>query len=285
MVSEKAVVPELNPRVKAWEALSPEEQKKEARKMELYAGMVDNLDENIGRLIDYLKAVGEYENTLVIFLSDNGAAAEDFYYQEGFKELLQRNYTDAYEQMGAPESFISYGPQWAEAGTGPFRYFKTYMSEGGISVPMIIRGPGVKDVGKIESAFATVLDLAPTIYEVAGAEYPKMKNGKELKPLLGKSAWPVLSAKQDQIHSEDYVFGMEHSGNAMIRKGDWKLLNLQRPFDRENFALFNLEEDPSEQTDLREEHPEKYEEMLAEWDAWSERVGVILPYPKSTRNF
>ena len=284
MVSEEVVLPELNPRVKLWNELSPEEQKKEARKMEIYAGMVDNLDENIGRLIDYLKEVGAYENTLIIFLSDNGAAAEDFYYEEPFKKLLQSNFTDAYEQMGTPESFISYGPQWAEAGTGPFRYFKTYMSEGGISVPMIIRGPGIEDIGQIESAFATVLDLAPTIYEFADAQYSKNSNGKELKPLLGKSIWPVLKAEKDQIHSKDYVFGMEHSGNAMIRKGDWKLLNYQRPFDRANFALFNLKEDPSEQIDLREESPEKYEEMLSEWDLWSKKVGVLLPSPKSKKD-
>lgn len=285
IISDKVVLPELSTRVKPWKELSPQQQKKEARKMELYSGMIDNLDKNIGKVISYLKGAGVYENTLIIFLSDNGAAAEDFYYQEPFKELLQANYTDVFEKMGTAESFISYGPQWAEAGTGPFRYFKTYMSEGGIRVPMIISGVGVENIGEIEPAFSTVLDLAPTIYECAGAEYPKNQNGVELKPLLGESMWPILSAEKNHIHTDNYVFGMEHDGNAMIQKGDWKILNYQTPFDKTNFELFNTNNDPSERINLCKTHPKKFDEMLEEWDIWSKKVGVILPTPESKSDF
>jgi arylsulfatase len=281
MISEEAVLPPSHPSIKSWHSLSPQEQKKEARKMELYAGMVDNLDYNIGRLIQYLKQIGEYENTLIVFMSDNGAAAEDFYYQDGFKELLQANFTDAYEEMGKPNSFISYGPQWAEAGTAPFKYYKGFTTEGGMNVPLIISGPGVKNPNSINDSFLTLLDLAPTFYELAGAEYPESWNEKPIKPLLGSSLVPVLSGKANKIHHEEYVFGLESAGSAMLRKGDWKIVNTERPFNLDNFQLYNLRSDLSEQIDLKDENPEKYQEMLLEWEKWSKSVGVILPFPKS----
>ncbi|WP_373395694.1 sulfatase-like hydrolase/transferase [Algoriphagus halophilus] len=130
MIPIDAVLPKTHPSVKAWGSLSPEEQKKEARKMELYAGMVDNLDYNIGRLINYLKETGQYENTLIIFMSDNGAAAEDFYYHEYLGPFIKEHYSDEYSEMGKVNSFISYGPQWAEAGSSPFKYFKGFTTEG-----------------------------------------------------------------------------------------------------------------------------------------------------------
>ncbi|MDN3204122.1 arylsulfatase [Algoriphagus sediminis] len=282
MIPENAILPEMNSRVKPWEELSPEEQKKEARKMELYAGMVDNLDYNVGRLLDYLKEKGKYENTLIVFMADNGAAAEDFYYRKGFMELLRKHFTDEYEDMGKPNSFISYGPQWAEAGSSPFRYFKGYTTEGGMNVPMIIAGPGVAGSGSIQDTFCTLLDLAPTFYEVAGVEYPKEWKGNSPKPLLGESLIPMLSGNVSQVHHENYVFGMEHAGQAMLRKGNWKILNHERPFDKSNFELFDLSKDIAEQNDLRKEFPEKYQEMLLEWEKWSEQVGVVLPLPNSS---
>lgn len=280
MIPEDALLPPSHPNVKAWDSLSPEEQKMEVRKMELYAGMVDNLDFNIGRLIQYLKKIGEYENTLIVFMSDNGAAAEDFYYEDGFKELIRENHTDAYEAMGKPNSFISYGPQWAEAGSSPFKYYKGFTTEGGMIVPMIISGTGVENKGSINDSFLTLLDLAPTFYELADADYPEEWNGKVVKPLLGASLLPVLKGEKQSIHAEDYVFGMEHNGYAMLRKGNWKLLNTKRPFELKNFELYNLETDLSEQKDLKETKPEKYQELLLEWDRFFKQVGIVSPTPK-----
>jgi arylsulfatase len=283
MIPENAILPENHPRVKPWDSLSPEEQKKEARKMELYAGMVDNLDYNVGRLISYLREIGEYENTLIVFMADNGAAAEDFYYRDGFKELIQKNHTDAFEEMGKANSFISYGPQWAEAGTAPFRYFKGFNTEGGMNVPLIISGPGVQNQNSINDSFFTLLDLAPTFYELANVTYPSDWNGKAIKPLLGASLIPVLKGEKIAIHDSSYVFGLENGGDAMLRKGNWKLLNTQAPFELKNFKLYDLSKDLAEQNDLREEFPEKYQEMLSEWSSWSQKVGVILPTPKSNK--
>lgn len=284
MIPEHAVLPPSHPRVKPWDSLSPEEQKKEARKMELYAGMVDNLDHNIGRLIDHLKEIGEYENTLIVFMSDNGAAAEDFYYDENYGPFLQENYADEYAEMGKVNSYIAYGPQWAEAGSSPFKYYKGFTTEGGMNVPMIITGPGVKNQNSINDSFFTLLDLAPTFYELSGTSYPGQWDGKDVKPLLGASLLPVLNGETESIHSEDYVFGMEHSGNAMLRKGNWKILNVDRPFDIKNFSLHDLNSDLAEQVDLKQENPEIYTEMLLEWEKFAERVGVILPVPKGQNN-
>ncbi|MCH6202050.1 arylsulfatase [Aquiflexum sp. LQ15W] len=280
MIPEDALLPPSHPNVKAWDSLSSEEQKMEARKMELYAGMVDNLDYNIGRLIQYLKEIGEYENTLIVFMSDNGAAAEDFYYEDGFKNLIRENHTDAYADMGKPNSFISYGPQWAEAGSSPFKYYKGFTTEGGMNVPMIISGPGVENKGSINDSFLTLLDLAPTFYEVADAAYPVEWNGKAVKPLLGASLLSVLTGKKQGIHAEDYVFGMELNGYALLRKGNWKLLNTEKPFDLKNFELYNLETDLSEQQDMKEAKPEKYQELLLEWDKFCKQVGIVSPSPK-----
>lgn len=281
MIPENAVLPPSHPRVKPWDSLSPEEQKKEARKMELYAGMVDNLDYNIGRLITHLKEIGEFDNTLIVFMSDNGAAAEDFYYSKGYGPFLQENYSDEYADMGKVNSYIAYGPQWAEAGSSPFKYYKGFTTEGGMNVPMIIAGPGVKNQETINDSFFTLLDLVPTFYELSDTSYPDEWNGKEVKPLLGASLLPVLEGETNSIHSDDYVFGMEHAGYAMLRKGNWKILNVERPFDIKNFSLHDLNSDLAEQVDLKQENPEIYTEMLLEWEKFAERVGVILPIPKS----
>ncbi|NIR34524.1 MAG: sulfatase-like hydrolase/transferase, partial [Gemmatimonadetes bacterium] len=125
---------ELPPRldwITPWDELSLEEQRVEARKMELYAAMLDNLDDHVGRLLGYLEEEGMLENTLVVFMSDNGAAAEDFYNAGPFAEWLRRHYDNRYETMGTPASYVSYGPQWAEAGSAPYRGHKSWAHEGG----------------------------------------------------------------------------------------------------------------------------------------------------------
>ena len=279
MIPKGAVLPPNHERVKPWASLSLNEKKKESRKMELYAGMVDNLDYNIGRLIQHIKDIGQYENTLIVFMSDNGAAAEDFYYHPELGPFLQEHFTDDYETMGQPESFISYGPQWAEAGSSPFRHFKELTTEGGIIAPMIIAGPFIKRKNEIHDAFLTLMDLAPTFYDVAQTKYPEKFNGHDIYPLKGKSLIPFVSGKSDQIHTSDYVFGLEHDNNAMIRKGDWKITNITRPFNEENFELYNLSQDLAELHDLKNSEPKKYNELIEEWRKFSNALRVQIPPP------
>ncbi|EKB49824.1 arylsulfatase [Cecembia lonarensis] len=280
MIPSSAQLPPMHPQVRPWDALTPQEQQKEALKMELYAGMVDNLDDNIGRLINYLKEIGQYDNTLIVFLSDNGAAAEDFYYHDHFGPFLQENYSDAYEDMGKENSFISYGPQWAEAGSSPFLYYKGYTTEGGMTAPMIISGPLVHSRNQIDHQFSSIMDLAPSFYELAGVSYPKTWNGVELAPLAGSSLLPILNGAEKPVHDSTYVFALEHRGYAMLQKGNWKLLNIQRPLELENFRLFNLAEDPIEQDDLKERFPEKFQELLYDWQQYAQKVNVRIPTPQ-----
>ncbi len=245
IISRNATMPPAHEVVQPWDSLSVEEKMKEARKMELYAGMVDNLDYNIGRLVTYLKEIGEYENTLFVFMSDNGAAHRDFINYDNF-HFLRDYYNDDYENMGNPNSYISYGPQWAEAGSAPFRYFKDFATEGGTNTTMIISGAQVNRSNEIHHGFLSLVDLAPTFYEMAGVTYPEVYNGQEIYPLRGSSLLPFVSGETDTIHSSEYVFALEHYGNAMVRKGDWKITNFTWPFEPENFALYNLSEDMGE---------------------------------------
>lgn len=278
MIPMDALLPPSHESVLPWDSLSAEEQQKEARKMELYAGMVDNLDQNIGRILAYLKDIGEYEHTLIVFMSDNGAAYRDFINSE-FQAVFREYYNDDYQRMGMADSYISYGPQWAEAGTSPFRYFKDYATQGGINTPMILCGPQVNRHNEIHHGFCTVQDLAPTFYEAAGIDYPGQFREGNVYPLRGSSLLPFASGKSQEIHDEEFVFALEHGGNAMLRKGKWKITNFIRPFETGNFALYDLSRDLGEQMDLREAEPAIYEEMLAEWARFAEEIQLQTPPP------
>ena len=144
---------------------------------------------------------------------------------------------------------------------------------------MIISGPSINRQGEIHHGFTTLMDLAPTFYELANITYPKTFNNHEVYPLRGTSLIPFTSEKTDEIHTTDYVFGLEHYGNAMIRKGEWKITNYKRPFKVENFALYNLMDDLAEQHDLKEQEPEKYQELLKEWEKFSTEVKIQIPAP------
>jgi arylsulfatase len=281
MIPEDAMLPPNHKRVKSWASLTEKEKKKESRKMELYSGMVDNLDHNIGRIIKYLKDIGEYENTLIVFMSDNGAAAEDFYHDDEYGPFIKQHFNVDYDNMGKPDSFISYGPQWAEAGSSPFRYFKGLTTEGGINAPMIISGPGVNKKNIIDDSFVTLMDIAPTFYDVANASYPEKFNKKQVYPLKGNSIIPFASGKTEMIHDSDYVFGLEHANRAMLRKGDWKITNIDRPFLKENFKLYNISNDLAEINDLKEINKEKYDELLQEWEKFSQEIKMQVPPPFS----
>lgn len=276
---ELAQLPRVHESVTSWVSLSENEQLIEARKMELYAGMVDNLDVNIGRIVSYLKQTGQFENTLIVFMSDNGAAANDFYYHPYFAKFLTENYTDAYAEMGKKDSFISYGPQWAEASSAPFRYFKGYTTQGGINSPMIISGAHVEHKGTISKTFTSLLDIAPTFYEYAQIDYPSTFAGASVYPLKGASMGPLLANKTKQVHDENYVFAIEHRQNIMLRKGDWKLVNEIKPFDPNNFALYKISDDVREHNDVKKDYPEVYQDLLAHWKTYQQESQIQFPTP------
>ena len=267
-------LPPRNDAVTPWHELSAEQKRRESRKMELYAAMVDNLDDHVGRLLQHLRDTGLLDNTLVVFMSDNGAAAEDFYNGSPYKDYVRANYDNAYEKMGGPDSFVSYGPPWAEAGSAPFSRHKGYSREGGIVAPLIVAGTGVAASGIIDSSYLTVMDLAPTFLGLAGATYP---DDGTVQPMLGESVAPLLAGDADRVHGEDYVTAFYHGGRAMLRKGRWKISTLERPFDAKNFELFDVIADPGETTNLAGTQPEIYRELIDTWDTQRRSLGILLP--------
>ena len=265
-----------NDAVPPWETLTPEEQRVESRKMELYAAMVDNLDDEIGRLLGFLRDNDLFDNTMIVFMSDNGAAITDFY-RAGpprFTNYVRANFDNAYELMGTAASFVSYGLPWAEAGSAPFHMNKTYTREGGIAAPLIVTGRGIAGSDVINRQYVTVMDLAPTFLEMAGADYP---DDGSVRPMLGESMLPLLSGAADRVHEEDYTTVLSHWGRALVRRGQWKLSTLEPPFDESKFELFDLAADPGETTDLRLSHPGKYQELLDAWRLERRRFGIVLP--------
>lgn len=272
VVPRDSSLPPRNPTIEPFDALSAEQQRREARKMELYAAMVDNLDRHIGRLLDYLRDNDLYDDTLIVFMSDNGAAGEDFYYRGPFVDYIQAHYDDSYERMGRRGSFISYGPQWAEAGSAPFRLYKGFPSEGGMVAPMIVAGNGVGRRGEISDIYITVTDLTATFVDLAGTGFPADK-----APLIGESAAEFFAGHAGRVHDGDYVTTLAYQQRAFVRQGDWKLMTLVQPFDENDFELYNLADDPGETTDLADAYPEKFSEMLELWRAERRRFGIILP--------
>ncbi len=277
---------ELPPRLEwitPWDQLTEEQRRVESRKMELYAAMVENLDRHVGRLLGALNAAGELDNTLIFFLSDNGAAAEDFYNAGAFADWLQRHYVDDFELMGTPRSYVSYGPQWAEAGSAPYRGHKSYAHEGGIIAPMIVAGPGVVGttgegtMGPVVRAFVGVSDIAPTILEVAEVEYPGARGTRVTRPMSGTSMVPLLEGSADRIHPPDELLALSHRMHAYVRLGDWKLVSEDQYQGTGTFQLFDLANDPGETTDLSERFPEKRAELLDSLEAFRARVGVVIP--------
>lgn len=276
MIPQNATLPPRLESIKPWDSLTPDEQKSEARKMELYAAMVDNLDYHVGRLLQFLKAESIYDNTLIIFMSDNGAANNDFYNEEWSREFIRKHYNNDYENMGKVNSFVSYGPQWAQAGAAPFNRFKGYTTEGGMLAPFIITGEGIPNSGEIRDEYFTVMDLAPTFYELAGIQYPGKNSHDNTHALLGNSILPYLQDETKSIHDKNYGIGLEHRGRIYYRKGDWKLVQLERSTKKKEFLLFNVIDDPGEVMDLAPTNPEKYQELLQEWNQFVKDNKIIL---------
>ncbi|MEE4162259.1 MAG: arylsulfatase [Woeseiaceae bacterium] len=274
IVPADSALPPRNPSIVPWQSLDTEEQRRESRKMELYAAMVDNLDDHVGRLVDYLRDSGLCDNTLIVFMADNGAAGEDFYNRGPFIDYVRDHYDNAYEKMGTRASFVSYDYEWAEAGSAPYSRSKTYTREGGIVAPMIVAGPGVTGSDVIEHGYVTVMDLAPTFLAIAGARYP---DDGSVMPMLGESMTGLLAGTSDRVHDDDYVTTLYHRGRAFLRQGPWKIVTLDPPFDESAFELFDIVEDPGETNDLAATHPEKYEELIELWRAERRRLGIVLP--------
>jgi arylsulfatase len=282
-----------------WESLSDEEKKFQARGMQAYAGMLDNMDVNIGRLVAYLKEIGVYENTLIIFMSDNGAdpSLQPFFpgfrpwYEANYEYTYMEDYNGDYSKMGLKGSYADYGPGWAAVSNTPNSYYKTFSAEGGLRVPFIASFPGIIPEGTQLNTFAFVKDLVPTLMEFAGAEYQgDTYNGKTIHPITGTSMFKALKGESEMVHPETEKIGYELAGNSALFMGKYKLVKNLPPQGRGEWELYNIEADPAEIHNLVEEMPELAEELESAYVEYEAQNGVVPvppgydPQVQSTKN-
>jgi arylsulfatase A-like enzyme len=255
------------------------------KKMELYAGMVENVDFHVGRLIEHLKEIGEYENTIFIVFGDNGAEGTDLFQMiagtPGTRDFLfaAAKWSQTHpNSWGDPGSYVAYGPMWAQVSMTPWSQFKGWVAEGGIRNALIVSGPVVKRAaGSVNHGFMHVADILPTLLEVAGATRPATWQGNELPPLLGKSWGPVLAGREESPRTAVDAMAWEIFGNRAVRQGDWKLRWQIEPYGSSEWELFDLAADPAERKNLAAAHPDKLAEMIALWDDYVRTNGVVLP--------
>jgi arylsulfatase len=269
----------------AWDTLTPDQQQSEARIMEVFAGMLTNMDDNVGKLITYLKQMGEYDNTLIIFVSDNGADGMGYGFIPYVDGAGNTDINNAYANYGLPGSFLFRSTRWAEVGTAPFRLFKSFTAEGGISVPAIVRLPGQSSGLPQSPVLASLLDVAPTILDAAGLPLPgDQYQGHSVAPLEGRSLMPVLTGQADQIYDDTDVVVDEVDDIRYVRRGPWKLtrvVNYMLPSAAllidHDWQLYNMDTDRGETNDVSAENPAIVSELIADWDAYVSRVGVAQP--------
>ena len=245
-----------DPKAPAWSDAKDKEEQDLA--MAVYAAMVDRMDQNIGRVLDKIRELGEEDNTLIVFLSDNGACAE-----------INNQTPDI--PPGPMNSYRTYDVSWANAGDTPFRKFKRWTYEGGICTPLVVKWPGVAKRNTICRAPGHVMDLMPTLCELAGAAYPLRHDGQDVRPCEGLSLVPLFQGQPRVAHD---ILCWEHIGNKAVRQGKWKLVGRGDPSRSSNWELFDLEEDRTETNNIAKEQPSRVEQMAKVWIDWARRTNL-----------
>lgn len=259
----------LSPRdeqVPAWEDAPHREW--EAHRMAVYAAQMYSMDLGIGRIIEAVERNGIIDNTLIIFLSDNGASSEVIQGTRTRHGYFERGGTNPGIFPGGPDTYASYGRPWANAGNTPYRRYKRWMHEGGIATPMVAQWPAVIGSGRISHHVAHIIDLMPTFLEAAGGAYPETHNGNRLTPLEGISLYPLFGGREQEQEQHEALF-WEHLGYNAIRMGSWKLVS-----EGDNWELYDLENDRTELHNLAPEFPERVGEMSRMWEEWAVRANV-----------
>ena len=268
----------------AWDSLSETDKAYQARRMEVYAAMAEAMDHQIGRLIGHLKETGEYDNTVFVFLSDNGAEATDPYALAVGRWWLDQHYNRDFDRLGSKGAYSVIGPNWARAATSPLSTYKFFAGEGGIRVPLIISGvPNmVIDASpRIHQSLTHVNDIVPTLLDLAKVQHPGTTyKGQTIYPLTGHSLLPVISGTAKRVRGPDEVLGYELSGNKALFKGDYKLLSNLAPVGDGQWHLYNIVKDPGETQDLQQALPELFQTLQADYAKWSKANGV-LDMPKA----
>ncbi|MEC9094216.1 MAG: arylsulfatase [Planctomycetota bacterium] len=291
----------LSPPVVSWE--QNKHQTWDIRCMEVYAAMVDNMDQGIGRIVTALERHSVLENTLVVYLQDNGGCAEGYGRASNSETIKNHNYkafgpddlqkkiwspmqtrdgrpvrTGPETMPGREDTFVAYGQGWANVSNTPFRGFKHDGFEGGISTPLIMHWPrGIR--AQLENSVvdqpAHLIDLMPTFVKISGAVYPRNIGKQEIKPMEGISLSPLFSGTP---LIRQNALGFEHHGNLALRDEKWKIVSAFRRDQETKWFLYDMEKDRTELQDLASQHPEKLKELVAKWQSWANRVGV-QPWP------
>lgn len=286
---EAGVIPEnteiiVTPGTLDWNALTEEQRDHHARRMEVYAGMVDAMDMHIGRLMTYLESIGEYENTIFIFTSDNGAEGSPLINPTGNSVLdpwFERvGYETGIENLGEKGSWVGIGPSNATIAASPLAYYKFHANEGGLRVPLVMSGPGISQRGELSDEFVFVTDLAPTILNLAGVnDHEGSWQTRKVEPIVGKDFSSYLQGQADPIHTASEPIGYEMGGSGALFKGDYKIVINKFEQNESEWHLFNIKTDPGEANDLAEAEPELLAEMLADYEQWASSNNV-LPMPE-----
>ena len=268
-----------------WEGLTAKEKQFNSKRMAVYAGMVDAMDFHIGRLIEYLKAIDEYDNTVIIFTSDNGpepsdpAAANSVLFPIIREYIL--GYNNDYETLGERYSFNTIGASFASAAASPLGHYKFHSGEGGMRVPMIISGPILPEQlqGQISHSKAFVKDLAPTILTIAGTHHPGVEyQGKAIEPQTGKDLVPVITGLQTTVYSDSDTIAYEIGGNAGLIKGNYKITFNRSEQNDNSWHLYNLKQDPGEVQAIENQYPVIFSDLLSQYEKYMQENGVI-PVP------
>ncbi len=259
LIPSDTVLSPRDPEAKAWTDMPEPARSDLARRMEIYAAQIDCIDQNVGRLIAKLKELGQFENTLLLFLSDNGSSAE------GGPGGFSRGVPGA--PLGTARSYASAGLEWANAADTPFRKFKKATHEGGIASPLIVHWPaGIAARGELRTQPGHVIDIMPTLLELAGTSHPPAFKDRPLLPLAGRSLVPAFQNRA----MPPAALCWEHEGNKAVRLGDWKAVTR----GREPWALYHLATDRTETRDLADQHPDRVRALAAHWQEWASQAGV-----------
>ena len=265
-----------HPSARQWDTLPDREKRFQSRLMQVHAAMIDNMDHNVGRVLKHLEATGQLDHTIVVFLSDNGASDQEMSTFPLWKARYQAS-NNTPENIGRADSWTGIGVGWAHAITTPNRLSKHYTSEGGIHVPALLWRSGLNTGGRISTAFTHVRDVAPTLADYAGLSLsPGYFKKRDAVPWEGVSLKALLEGTGNAVHGKDRVFAWEHRERLGLIKGDWKLLKLPEPFGSGEWELIHLANDPGETADVSAAYPDKFSELLQDWQAYVKEYNVVL---------
>jgi arylsulfatase len=283
--TERGVIPaaanpeDFSPTAEPWSSLTPELKSRYARSQEIYAAMIELMDQQIGRIVDHLVETNQFDNTLILFLSDHGASGAEIGIRDGPTSMpvhfnaIEEARDNSIENFGRINSFIDHGRGFAEAVTAPFRYFKGTLAEGGLRAAAFVHYPPGIDSTAINGTFMTVMDILPTFLDVAGVSNPEDTpiTGRKSRPIAGRSFWPLLTGKADSVHGDESAAGWSRGPYGALIRGRFKLVNqlvpgTPIPESPPAWQLYDIVADPGETTDIAAANPDVLTELEELWN-------------------